>query len=317
MPRSQPEARVNQLIPTSATTSMPHEAFPLPPGASEGYADVNGTRLHYVTAGASGPLVVLLHGFPEFWYSWRHQIPALAEHFRVVAPDLRGYNLSDKPARGYDIRSLCGDVAGLIEAFGERAAHVVGHDWGGGIAWAFAIREPERTRRLAIVNAPHPALMQCELRHPRQLLRSWYIFAFQLPRVPEWAVARRDYAALRTLFEDVNRASGTGDVFTEEDIARYVAAMARPGAPTAAINYYRALLRGGPGALGPLRRIEAPTLVLWGERDFALGTELLDGLDAWVRDLRVRRFPDAGHWLNQERPAEATQSLVAFLSEGH
>jgi epoxide hydrolase 4 len=305
---------VNELIPTSATSSMPHEAFPLPSGAREGYAAVNGIRLHYVAAGASGPLVLLLHGFPEFWYSWRHQIPALARSCRVVAPDLRGYNLSDKPQRGYDIRTLCGDVAGLIEAFGERAAHIVGHDWGGVIAWAFAIRQPERTRRLAIVNAPHPALMQRELRHARQLRRSWYVFAFQLPWLPEWALARREYALLRRLFEDVNRTSRTGAVFTPDDIARYVAAMARPGAPTATINYYRALVRGGPGALGPMRRIEAPTLVLWGERDIALGLEMLDGLEAWVRDLRVRRFPDDGHWLNQERPAEVTQALVDFLS---
>ena len=309
------EARVNELIPSSATTTMPHETFPLPPGAREGYAAVNGTRLHYVTAGASGPLVVLLHGFPEFWYSWRHQMPALAEGARVVVPDLRGYNLSDKPARGYDLRTLCGDVVGLIEAFGERAAHVVGHDWGGVIAWALAMRAPEQVRRLAIVNAPHPALMLRALRHARQLRRSWYVFAFQLPWLPEWALARREYAALRHLFEDVNHTSRAGAVFSAEDIARYVAAMAHPGAPTATINYYRALLRGGPSALGPVRRIEAPTLVLWGERDFALGVELLDGLDAWVREVRVLRFPDAGHWLNQERPAEVSRALASFLGE--
>lgn len=307
---------MNELIPTTVTSSMPHEAFPLPPGAREGYATVNGTQLHYVAAGTSGPLVLLLHGFPEFWYSWRHQIPALARSFRVVAPDLRGYNLSAKPKRGYDIRTLCGDVAGLIEAFGERAAHVVGHDWGGVIAWAFAIREPARTHRLAIVNAPHPALMRRELRHPRQLRRSWYVLAFQLPWLPEWALARREYAALRRLFEDVNHTSQSDTTFSPDDIARYVAAMACPGAPTATINYYRALVRGGLGALGPMRRIEAPTLVLWGERDIALGTELLDGLEAWVSDLRVRRFPDAGHWLNQERPAEVTPALVDFLREG-
>src|SRR5579859_1348188 len=170
----------------------PGETFPLPPGTREGYATSNGVRFHYVAAGASGPLVILLHGFPEFWYSWREQLPALGERFRVVAPDLRGYNLSGRPAQGYDLRTLCADIVGLIEAFDERDAMVVGHDWGGIIAWALAIREPERVRRLAILNAPHPVPMWRELRRPRQLRRSWYAVFFQLPWLPEWVLARND-----------------------------------------------------------------------------------------------------------------------------
>jgi pimeloyl-ACP methyl ester carboxylesterase len=292
----------------------PREAFALPPGTREGYAVSNGVAFHYVAAGERGPLVLLLHGFPEFWYSWRAQLPALGQHFRVVAPDLRGYNLSGRTTSGYDIRTLCADIAGLIDAFGEREAMVVGHDWGGVIAWALAIRAPERVRRLVILNAPHPGTFLRELRRPRQLRRSWYVGLFQLPRLPERLIARHDYAAIRAICRGVNRQQRR-EVLTDEDTERFVAAIARPGALTAAINYYRALLRHGPAALGPLRQITAPTLVLWGERDPALGVYLLNGLERWVRELEVRRFPDAGHWLNQEYPAEVNAALLAFLGE--
>src|SRR5262249_33501274 len=149
------------------------EPVPLPPGCEEGYADVGGLRLHYV-AGGTGPLVLLLHGFPEFWYSFRFQLPALQPHCRVVAPDLRGYNLSDKPPGGYDVATLAADVRGLIEALGEREASVVGHDWGGIVAWTFALRYPDYTRRLAIVNAPHPGAMLRVWRSPSQWWRSAY-----------------------------------------------------------------------------------------------------------------------------------------------
>jgi pimeloyl-ACP methyl ester carboxylesterase len=160
------------------------------------FASVNGIRLHYVEAG-TGPLVLLLHGFPEFWGSWRHQIPALADAgFRVLAPDLRGYNLSSKPAgvESYRVAELVGDVVGLIRHAGEERATVVGHDWGGAIAWATAMRRGERIHRLIILNAPHPAAYLRELRRPGQLLRSWYVFFFQLPLLPECLVRARDYA---------------------------------------------------------------------------------------------------------------------------
>lgn len=292
----------------------PREDFPLPPGAREGYATTNGVRFHYIAAGDSGPLVVLLHGFPEFWYSWRAQLPALAQRCRVVAPDLRGYNLSGRPARGYDIRTLCADIAGLIETFGEHDAMIVGHDWGGVIAWALAIRQPERVRRLAILNAPHPGPFLRELRRLRQLRRSWYVAFFQLPWLPERTIARHDYAIIRALCAGVNRQQRRA-VFTDEDAERFVAAIARPGALTAALNYYRALVWHGPAALGPVRPITAPTLVLWGERDPALDIRLLDGLDRWVRLLEVRRFPTAGHWLNQERPDDVNAALLAYLGD--
>lgn len=296
--------------PGATADDGPHEAFALPPGATEGYVTANEVRLHYVAAGTSGPLVVLLHGFPEFWYSWRHVLPVLGEHYHVVAPDLRGYNLSDKPRRGYDLPTLCADVAGLITAFGARDAVVVGHDWGGIIAWEFAIRYPALTRRLVILNAPHPAPLLRELRTLRQLRRSLYAVFFQLPWLPEWALARDHYANVRRLFQAVG---ANGAYLTAADVERYVAAIARPGALTAALSYYRQLARRGPLALRPTRRIETPTLVLWGEDDVALGIELLDGLDRWVSDLRVQRFPHAGHWLALRYPAEVNAALLEFL----
>ncbi|HEX6800131.1 MAG TPA: alpha/beta hydrolase [Ktedonobacterales bacterium] len=298
---------------TSITTLRATETAPLPAGATEGYAETNGTRLHYVAAGTSGPLLLLLHGFPEFWYSWRAQIPVLARHFRVVAPDLRGYNLSDTPAGGYDIASLVEDVRGLIAALGEREAHVVGHDWGGVIAWALAIRAPDAVRRLAIVNAPHPGPFLRALRSPGQLRRSSYIGFFQMRGLAERIIARDDYAVIRRTFRAADRGRAW---LADEDIERFVTAIARPGALSAALEYYRRLML--PAALrqiSPLRVIEAPTLVLWGELDIALGTGLLDGLDRWVRDLRVVRFPTAGHWLNQQEPERVSAALEGFFGE--
>ena len=298
---------------TSIATLRATGMAPLPYGATEGYAETNGTRLHYVAAGASGPLLLLLHGFPEFWYSWRAQIPALAGRFRVVAPDLRGYNLSDKPAGGYGIASLVEDVRGLIAALGEREAHVVGHDWGGVIAWALAIRAPDAVRRLAIVNAPHPGPFLRDLRSPGQLRRSSYVGFFQLRGLAERVIARDDYAVIRRMFRAADRGRAW---LADEDIERFVTAIARPGALSAALEYYRRI--ACPSAfhqISPLRVIEAPTLVLWGELDTALGTGLLDGLDRWVRDLRVTRFPTAGHWLNQQEPERVSAALEAFFGE--
>jgi pimeloyl-ACP methyl ester carboxylesterase len=274
------------------------------------FVTVNGVRLHYVQAGPeNGPLVLLLHGFPEYSYSWRYQLPALAGRYRVVAADLRGYHLSDKPAFGYDIVSLTSDVRELVWALGEQRAHIVGHDWGGVIAWALAVREPDVVRRLVVINAPHPAAMRRELRHPAQLRRSAYIGFFQLRGVAERAIERDDYAMIRRTFRAADRERAW---LTDADIQRYVEAIARPGAVTAALSYYRALPRSLT-QLSPLRVITAPTLVLWGERDPYLGPELLDGLEPWVKDLTIRRFATAGHWLNQQAPEAVNEALLAFL----
>jgi epoxide hydrolase 4 len=294
---------------SQAPAGEPREAFALPPGCEEGYVEANGTRLHYVAAGA-GPLAVLLHGFPEFWYSWRWQLPALAERFRVVAPDLRGYNLSDKPRYGYDIDTLSTDIGALIAALGAEQADVVGHDWGGIIAWALAIRDPGRVRRLAILNAPHPALTVRTMRHPTQALRSSYVAFFQLRGVAERALERDDYAYVRRTFRAADRGRAW---LSDTDIERYVAAIRRPGALGAALEYYRQLRPRYLHQLGPMRVIEAPTLVLWGELDPYVGPRFLDGLGAWVRDLRIQRFPTSGHWLHQQEPQRVNQALLTFL----
>lgn len=283
-------------------------------GASDKYADLDGLRLHYVEAG-SGPLVVLLHGFPEFWFSWRHQIPALkAAGFRVIALDLRGYNLSSKP-RGvpaYATSLMTRDIEQLIQVCGAERAVVVGHDWGGAIAWHFAMRYPEKLERLVIMNAPHPSRFLRALRTWRQLRRSWYIFFFQMPWLPEAMIRAGRFASLR-------RTLRTGPVrrgaFTEADIERYVEAAAQPGALTAAINYYRAaLLRGR--VRGPVRRIiEAPVLVIWGNQDRYLGRELAEPDRELVPNLRVERIPDAGHWVHLEQPESVNSLLLDFLSD--
>jgi pimeloyl-ACP methyl ester carboxylesterase len=276
------------------------------------HAAINGIRLHYVEAGV-GPLVVLLHGFPEFWYSWRHQLPALAAAgFRVRAPDLRGYNDSDKPAgvANYRLPLLSADVAGLIRDAGVERAVVVGHDWGGAIAWDVALRHPEVVERLIVLNAPHPLAFLRELRSPRQLLRSWYIFFFQLPWVPEWLLRRRDFAFLDQVLcqEPVRR--GT---FSDEDVRRYKEALARPGALTAAVNYYRALFRHRSWSRRSMPAIQVPTLLLWGEQDRYLDVKLTEGLGPWVENLRVERLPDASHWVQNDNPERVNELLIEFL----
>jgi pimeloyl-ACP methyl ester carboxylesterase len=274
---------------------------------------VNGIRLHYVEGG-QGPLIVLLHGFPEFWYCWRRQLPALAAAgFRVVAPDLRGYNLSDKPAgvASYRLDLLCQDVVGLIRHIGAARAVVVGHDWGGGIAWETALRHPALVEKLVILNAPHPEAFFRELKTFEQLRRSWYMFLFQLPWLPEWKISRRNFAAFDQLFRaDPVRP----DAYTDLDIQLTKEAFAQPGALTAAINYYRAAFRsrlGGRETRNP--RTEIPTLLIWGERDRYLGIRLTEGLEGWVPNLRIERLPDASHWVQNDAPERVNELLLEFL----
>ncbi|MDP8953182.1 MAG: alpha/beta hydrolase [Actinomycetota bacterium] len=277
------------------------------------YADLGDVRLHYVEAG-EGPLVLLLHGFPQFWYEWRHQIPALVEGgFRVVAPDMRGYNRSDKPpgVRAYRLELLARDVERLILACGEQRATVVGHDWGAIAAWFAAMRYPGRIGRLAILNVPHPARFVDGLLSPRQLLRSSYMFFFQIPRLPEEVIRAGDFALLRSA---LRRDPVRPEAFTAEDIERYVEAIARPGALTATLNYYRALLRQPRETRALLERIEAPVLVIWGERDRLLSRRLAEPPPRWVPNLvRVERLPHASHWVAEDRPREVNALLLGFL----
>jgi pimeloyl-ACP methyl ester carboxylesterase len=269
-----------------------------------------GVRLHCVEAGA-GPLVLLLHGFPDFWFGWRHQIPALAAAgFRVVAPDMRGYDLSDKPegVSAYGIKVLARDVASLIEKLGAERAHVVGHDWGAGVAWAFAMFHPERLERLAVMNGPHPDRMLRGLRRPKQLAKSWYMFLFQLPWIPEWRLTRGNYAMLARAMKDEPTRPGA---VTDEDIARYREAWSRPGAIRGMLAWYRAMFL--PSGRGPMPRIDAPTLVLWGDADPHIGSELATPQPELVPNARVTMLPGASHWVMQDAPERVNEELVAFL----
>jgi epoxide hydrolase 4 len=280
----------------------------------DGYADLGEVRLHYVEAG-DGPLVVLLHGFPEFWFGWRFQIPALAAAgFRVVAPDLRGYNLSSRPAgvAAYDIDRLAADVRDLIRARGADRAFLAAHDWGASVAWLTAMNHPEVVERLAILNGAHPRRLLHGLRRPRQLAKSWYMFFFQLPWLPERLARAARWRAFRYGFEHDARPGA----FTPPDIERYAEAWSQPGAATAMINYYRAAFRQTPRrAEARIRPLHAPTLVIWGERDRYLGTELAEPDRADVPNLeRVVRLPDASHWVQHDEPERVGQLLVEFFA---
>ena len=280
---------------------------------------VNNVRLHWVEQGA-GPLVVLLHGFPEFWWGWHRQIPALAAAgFRVAAPDLRGYNLSEKPkgAGSYRVSILVEDVAALVRHLGEGRAHVAGHDWGGVVGWRTALRHPELVDRLVVLNAPHPAVFSRELRRPRQFLRSWYAMFFQLPWLPEALFRANDYALLERIFRNSPARPGA---FSDDDIRHYREAMARPGALTAMLSYYRTFARnlgrrGGTGGGEVKRTITRPTLVIWGEKDAALDPHNLEGLERYVSDLRIERLPDASHWVLADEPGRVSELMIGFLRE--
>jgi pimeloyl-ACP methyl ester carboxylesterase len=285
----------------------------MPPAAwSHREVSVGAVRLHCVEAGRGEP-VVLLHGFPEFWYSWRHQLPALADAgFRAVAPDLRGYNQSDRPAgvSRYRVGELVEDVAGLIDDLGGRA-HVVGHDWGGVLAWRLAALRPELVGRLAVLNAPHPAAFRRELgRDPGQWVRSSYILFFQLPWLPEVTLRSGDFAALERAFREqpVNPAA-----FSAADVAEYKRALSVPGGLTGPLNYYRAAFRYPRDLHGPPQTVRVPTLLIWGRRDRYLSAQLTEDLGRWVPDLRVERIADASHWVQNDAPERVNRLLIDFF----
>ncbi len=265
----------------------------------------------------SGPLIVLLHGFPEFWYSWRHQIPALvAAGFRVATPDLRGYNESDKPEgiEAYRMSELVEDVAGLVRALGEERAAIVGHDWGGALAYAFAMMRPEMTVRLAVLNCPHPDIFGRAIAEGdiEQMMKSWYMFFFQLPMLPEALLAAHNFRLLKQLAYDHSR-RGT---FSRRDVARYVAAFSKPGALTGSINWYRAMFRRPQGGrIYP--RIVTPTLVIWGTADHFLGAHLLRGMTRhFAGAFRLVRLPGVSHWVQQEAPRRVNDLLLRFFCSG-
>ena len=270
-----------------------------------------GLRLHVASAGpADGPLVVLLHGFPEFWFGWRHQIAALAEAgLRVVAPDQRGYNLSDKPAgiAAYRLDNLADDIAGLATALGGERFAVIGHDWGGVVAWQVAAGFPERVTRAAILNAPHPATLRpYARRHPSQLAKSWYVAFFQLPTLPELALGAGGFWVLRRVLRQTSR-PGT---FSLPDFPHYREAWTQPGAMTASLNWYRALRLAAPPAV----RVRVPARVIWGDRDAFLDRNLAEAASALCDDCEVFHLPGATHWLQHEQPEAVNRLLLDFLA---
>ena len=257
----------------------------------------------------------MLHGFPEFWYSWRHQLPALARAgFRALALDLPGYNESDgfPDVRSYRLSSLVKVLAEFLRNVAGGPAFVVGHDWGGVLAWRLATLYPELIRKLAILNAPHPATYREELQQGLgQWMRSWYVFFFQVPWLPEWFLQANDFA----FFERAWRQQPIHpEAFREEDIAQYKQALSRPGVLTAGLNYYRAAFRYFRDSCRAPQSVPAPTLVIWGEQEAYLNSTLLDRLDRWVPDLRVERIPDASHWVQNDVPERVNELLIRFFT---
>jgi epoxide hydrolase 4 len=283
-----------------------------PTDQRERYAELGEVKLHYVEAG-DGPLIVLLHGFPEFWYGWRLQIaPLAAAGFRVVAPDTRGYNLSSKPdgRAAYTADKLATDIRDLIRELGAESALVVAHDWGGSIAWTLSMNHPEVVDRLAILNAAHPRKLSEGLHHPGQLRKSWYFFLFALPDLPETIVHANNWHFFRHFLRDAR------PPFTPEEMDRYIQAWSQPGAATAMINYYRSSVRTPQKqAVAALRPIKAPTLVIWGQDDQYLGEELAEPDHDDVLNLdRVERLPGASHWVHHDEPERVTQLLIDFFA---
>ncbi len=280
-----------------------------------GYADVGEVKLYYATAGTGEKLVVLLHGFPEFWYSWRHQIVALSDEYTVVAPDLRGYNLSDKPPNvsDYSIEHLVGDIVGLIAHFGKEKTAVIGHDWGASVAWALAMKKPNVLWKLGALQVP-PIPIWKRNQTAKQFFASWYMFFFQLPSLPEFVFKKDDYAAL---VKSLTESTAKPGVFTPEEIVEYKKAWSQPGAATAMLNYYRANIvkrMFGSNEMPP--KINVPTLFIYGEKDKAVLPETVAGVgDMIIGRYTEHRIPNSGHWVQHEARDEVNGVLRAFLAE--
>ena len=276
------------------------------------YLETNGIRLHTILVGPkSGVPVILLHGFPENWRCWIHQIPALVDAgFRVIVPDQRGYNLSDKPRgiKSYRVDELVKDILGLIDSLGYEKVNLVGHDWGANVAWMLAYQHPDRLQRLGILNAPHPLVMRRFVtRDFEQMRRSWYVFFFQLPWLPEIGMRAGNWRrAVRAL-----RGSGKIDTFTDEEIAKYKDAWSQPGAMTAMINWYRAVRY--QSKLPREMQIKVPTLMMWGVKDVALTHRMARPSIDHCDDGKLIFFPDSTHWVQHEAAEEVNHYLMDFL----
>ncbi len=270
-------------------------------------------RLHVAQAGPkSGPPVILLHGFPEFWYGWNKQISLLAKAgMRVIVPDQRGYNLSDKPKgiSAYRLDILARDVIHLMDALGIQKVNLCGHDWGGVVAWAVAALYPERIERLAVLDAPYPpVMMRNMLYHPGQILKSAYILYFQIPRLPEAMFKRNDW---EPLIESMRRTSRAG-TFTAQDFALYREAWEQESAMTSMLNWYRALMQR-PDVISKNMRISQPALLIWGAKDFALGVELAKASIQFCDRGQLDVYEQAGHWIQHEEPERLYKHLTTHF----
>ena len=283
------------------------------------YADVNNIRLHYVTAG-SGKLIMFLHGFPEFWYEWKNQLVEFGRDYQAVAPDMRGYNLSSKPVEveQYRMKYLIEDIRALAEYLGYKKFILVAHDWGGGVAWPFAIRHPEYLEKLIIINAVHPITFMRELRdNPTQRKASQYILVYRTPEA-EGILSKNNYALIASNLLDDGLKQG---YFAEEDRKAYIEAWSQPGALTGGLNYYRAAQLGSftgesddsLSADPSLFAVTVPTLVIWGEKDRWLLTGNLEGLEKYVPNLTIKRIPDGSHWVIHEKPALVNSYIREFI----
>lgn len=276
----------------------------------------NGIRLHCAIAGPpDGDLVIALHGFPEFWRGMSGVITDLARAgYRVVAPDQRGYNLSEKPEGidAYSVDEMALDVVGLIDAMGRESAHVVGHDWGAAVAWWLALTRPERVRRLVVINVPHPSVFAREVRGNRkQLRKSWYIFAIQVPALPErLAFGRRT----RQRFSRAIAGTANPGSFTPDYLAHLREAWAQPGAAQGMLNWYRASVRRRPGRLTD-KRVHVPTLIIWGRKDVALSDSMVQPSADLCDDVRVEWFDDATHWVLHDEPERTSTLILDFLAD--
>ncbi|MDB4974097.1 MAG: putative epoxide hydrolase-related protein [Myxococcaceae bacterium] len=275
-----------------------------------------GLKFEVATLGEGDKLALLLHGFPECAHSWREQMPLLAKlGYRVWAPNLRGYGNTDRPEgiKAYSLQMLDGDVSDLIDASGASSVLLIGHDWGGAIAWDYAMHGTRPIDRLVVLNCPHPACFKKGLKTPAQLKRSWYMFLFQLPYVPELLLGY-DHAA--SLDRAIRMSAVHRERFPKEVIEVYRDNASKQGALTAMLNYYRALFRSminGTGRRGA--NIKVPTLLIWGEQDVALGKELTFGTERYVDNLTLRYIPDASHWVQQDAPEAVNTLLREWLVE--
>ncbi len=289
------------------------------PGFKSQYAEVNGIRLHYVGSG-QGKLIMFVHGLPEFWFEWQKQLIEFGQDYQAVAPDMRGYNLSSKPAgiEKYHVKDLIEDLRALAEHLGHETFVMVGHDWGGAVAWSVAIRHPELVEKLVIINSPHPAVFARELlNNPAQQKASQYMLMLRSADA-ERVLSEKNFARLT----DVLVQFGSKWEMSEEHRLKYIEAWSQPGALTGSLNYYRASPLYPPTSKSDEEQINSilnlpkemlavkvPTLVIWGEQDRALLTGNLDGLEEYIENLKVKRIPDGTHWVMHEQP-ELVNALI-------